>query len=80
MEPLEFCRQYVNLPPEARGFYTACCRELAEATGLSIRSIQNWGSDFSRRPKYVLSILHKEDVIRKIKRLVSAENLDQFSS
>lgn len=80
MEPLEFCRQYVDVPPEARGFYTACCRELAKATGLSIRSVQNWGSDFSRRPRYVLSILGKEHVIRQIKRLVSADDLDQFNS
>ncbi|BAU16130.1 unknown protein (plasmid) [Leptolyngbya sp. NIES-3755] len=55
--------------PEERGFYTASVSALAEATGLSKRTIEGWGRDFAGRPDYVLNILAKENLLNQIREL-----------
>ncbi|MEO1560638.1 MAG: hypothetical protein AAFS12_13745 [Cyanobacteria bacterium J06632_19] len=46
LEPLEYCRKWVEMSPDERGYRKACIAALAEATGLSPRTIGNWGSNF----------------------------------
>jgi hypothetical protein len=70
LEPSEFCRRWVNMPPDERGYYKACVKALAQATGLSARTVEGWGKDFAKRPDYVLNILRKEDIINQIRQLV----------
>jgi hypothetical protein len=45
------------MSPDDWGYRKACIASLAEATGLSERTIGNWGENFQRRPQYVLHIL-----------------------
>ncbi|WP_206756695.1 hypothetical protein [Planktothrix sp. FACHB-1365] len=71
LEPKEFCLRWVKTPnPGARGYYTACVRDLAKATGLSERTIEGWGPEFRDRPDYILVVLEKENTIRQIRQLV----------
>lgn len=70
LEPIEFCQRWVDRPADERGYYTACVKALAQATGLSERTVQGWGKDFAKRPDYVLHILRKEDIINQIRKLV----------
>ncbi|MEB3828861.1 hypothetical protein [Phormidium sp. CCY1219] len=67
MEPSEFCQRWIVDPaPGEWGYRQACTKLLAEATGLSERSIENWGKDFSNRPDYILLILQKDNALREI--------------
>ena len=52
-------------PPQAEQ-----ATQLAQATGLSERTVEGWGKDFAKRPEYVLNILRKEDIINQIRQLV----------
>ena len=70
LEPSEFCRRWVDMPPEERGYYKVCVKALAAATGLSERTVQGWGKNFEKRPDYVLNILRKEDILNQIRKLV----------
>ena len=69
MEPLEYCKHWVSIPPEDRGYRKACIPVLAKATGLSELTIKGWGSDFEQRPEYVLHLLelaHQLNQVRQI--------------
>lgn len=71
MEPKDFCAKWItHLQPGDWGYFKACVQELAEVTGLSVRTIEKWGSDFSKRPDSVLVTLTKEDKLRQIKNLL----------
>ena len=70
MEPLEYCRKWVEMSPEERGYRKACITALAEATGLSPRTIGNWGSNFEKRPNYEAHILRMADMLNEIKNIV----------
>nr|WP_237087597.1 hypothetical protein [Nostoc sp. PCC 7120 = FACHB-418] len=70
MEPLEYCQRWVELSSEERGYRKACIAALAEATGLSERTIGNWGQNFDRRPNYVTHILRMADMLNQIRKIV----------
>jgi hypothetical protein len=79
LEPLEFCRKWVKSPqPGERGYYKVCVRFLAKATGLSERTVEGWGAEFSNHPDYVLITLKKEDTILQIRELVKQNDLSDF--
>ena len=69
LEPIAFCRRWVKGDPNERGYYTTCVAALAEATGLSKRTVEGWGKDFTGRPDYVLNTLKKEDLLNQIREL-----------
>ena len=74
LEPADFCARWItSIDPNDRGYYSACVRELAKATGLSERTVNGWGADFAKRPKYIIILLRKEDLIRQMRLL-----LDKF--
>lgn len=78
MEPSDFCKRWITrVRPGERGWRAECCRELAKATGLSIRTIEGWGSDFSGRPEIIVTLLRKEDLLRQIARLSGSDNLEE---
>ncbi|WP_066425705.1 hypothetical protein [Anabaena sp. 4-3] len=70
LEPLEYCQRWVEMPPDERGYRKACIAALAEATGLSERTIGNWGQNFERRPNYVVHILRMADMLNQIRKIV----------
>ena len=70
LEPLEYCQRWVEMPPDERGYRKACVASLAEATGLSERTIGNWGQNFERRPNYVVHILRMADMLNQIRKIV----------
>ena len=67
LEPLDFCKKWVNSDPEKRGYYRDCVRALSKVTTLSERSIERWGPDFSKRPRSVLATLRKEDMLNEVR-------------
>ena len=71
LEPNEFCQKWLEHPkPGEWGYRKACVTLLAEATGLSERTIENWGKDFDRRPDYIITILNKDDALREIQKIL----------
>ena len=64
--------------PGERGYYKACARLLAEVTGLSVRTVEGWGTDFSNRPESVIVTLKKEDILLQIRELVNSEDLSDL--
>jgi hypothetical protein len=70
LEPLKYCQRWVEMPPDERGYRKACIAALAEATGLSERTIGNWGQNFERRPNYVVHILRMADMLNQIRKIV----------
>jgi len=60
----------VEVSPEERGYRKACIAALAEATGLSPRTINDWGSNFERRPDHVLHVLKMADMLNQIRKIV----------
>jgi len=70
VEPLEYCRRWVNMSPDERGYRKACVASLAEATGLSERTIGNWGANFEKRPNYVAHILRMADMLNQVRKIV----------
>ncbi|BAT55386.1 unknown protein [Nostoc sp. NIES-3756] len=70
LEPLEYCQRWVEMSPDERGYRKACIAALAEATGLSERTIGNWGQNFERRPNYVVHILRMADMLNQIRKIV----------
>jgi hypothetical protein len=42
---------------------------LAAATGLSSRTVGNWGTNFERRPHYILYVLRQADLLNQIEAL-----------
>lgn len=79
LEPLEFCHKWLKAPARReRGYYKTCVKLLAQATGLSARTVEGWGPDFSNRPDYVLTTLKKEDTILQIRELVKKSDLSEF--
>ncbi|MBD3885501.1 hypothetical protein IFO70_27665 [Phormidium tenue FACHB-886] len=74
MEPAEYCQRWVTAQP-GKGYLKVCINALAEATGLSPGTIKNWGSDFHRRPQYVLRLLRQADLLNQIKALEQAGHL-----
>ncbi|AFZ11507.1 hypothetical protein Cri9333_0557 [Crinalium epipsammum PCC 9333] len=79
LEPSDFCRKWIkSIAPDERGYYKACVKAIAEATGLSERTIEGWGPDFKGRPDSVLVTLSKEDTINQIRVLVKVDNLPDY--
>ena len=79
MEPLEYCdrwvEKYTNIAPGERGYRAACIRELAKATGLKERSIDNnWGEDFKKRPEWVLTGLRNADLVNQAREIFRSDN------
>lgn len=74
LEPSEYCRRWVETPDEW-GYRKACVSALAKATGLSERTVNNWGTNFDRRPKYVLHVLKLADQLNQIKKIVADHDL-----
>ncbi|MDJ0577719.1 MAG: hypothetical protein QNJ65_21490 [Xenococcaceae cyanobacterium MO_234.B1] len=70
LEPLEYCRKWVDMSPEARGYRKVCINALSKATGLSERTIGNWGKDFSKRPDYVIHTLDMANKLKQIREIV----------
>ncbi len=77
LEPLEYCRKWVEMSPDERGYRKACIAALAEATGLSPRTIGNWGSNFEKRPNYAAHILRMADMLNEIKKIVLPPDFPQ---
>ncbi|MDJ0903741.1 MAG: hypothetical protein QNJ55_33625 [Xenococcus sp. MO_188.B8] len=71
LTPWEYCQKWVELSPNQRGFRKACVDVLAEATGLSPRTIGNWGKQFEKHPDHVLRTLSLADQLNQIKKIVS---------
>ncbi|MFB2920344.1 MULTISPECIES: hypothetical protein [Aerosakkonema] len=79
MEPAEFCLKWVkNIKPGERGYYKACVKVLSKVTGLSERTIEGWGPDFSGRPDSVAVTLRKEDILNQIRQLVKPDDLSDL--
>lgn len=68
LEPMEYCQRWVKADP-AKGYRKVCINALAEATGLSARTIGNWGSGFERRPRHIPYILRQADLLNQIEEL-----------
>jgi hypothetical protein len=68
LEPSQYCERWVTADA-AYGYRKACIRALAHATQLSPGTIENWGPNFQRRPKYVLYLLRQVDLLNQLKRL-----------
>lgn len=66
LEPIEFCRKWVPVPEGERGWRKACIQYLAKVTGKPERTIDDWGADFSSRPKDVLVTLEYADSLLTI--------------
>lgn len=79
LEPAEFCRKWVkNIEPGERGYYKSCVKLLSKVTGLSERTIEGWGPDFSGRPDSVVVTLRKEDILKQIRELVKTDDLSDL--
>ncbi|MGG6295210.1 hypothetical protein ACQ4M4_12540 [Leptolyngbya sp. AN02str] len=74
MEPTDYCERWVTAE-SGKGYLKVCINVLAEATGLSPGTIKNWGTDFHRRPQYVLRLLRQADLLNQIKALEQAGHL-----
>jgi hypothetical protein len=70
LEPMEYCQRWVEVSPDERGYRKACVAALAEATALSPRTINDWGTNFERRPDYVLHVLRMADMLNQIRKIV----------
>lgn len=77
LEPLEYCQKWVELSPEERGYRKACVEALAQATGLSPRTIENWGKSFEKRPDHITHSLRMADTLNQIRKLVLPPDLLQ---
>ena len=71
MTPWKYCQKWVKIPPKQRGFRKACIEILSEATGLSPRTIGNWGKNFERHPEHVLRTLTLADRLNQIEKVIS---------
>jgi hypothetical protein len=72
LEPMDYCQRWVSRSP-SRGYRKACINALVDATGLSPGTIRNWGTDFQRRPLYVLRILRQADLLNQLRELDRAD-------
>lgn len=70
LEPMEYCRRWVNHEP-GRNYRKACINAIAQVTGMSPKTVKDWGRDFRYRPKYVTRILRQADLINQFKQLVA---------
>ena len=75
MEPLEYCRAWVELPPHQRGYRKACIELLVKATGLSEATVANWGKNFEKRPDYVTHSLSMADKLKRIEQILNESEL-----
>ena len=75
MSPSEYCAKWVTkisgLQPDARGYKSACVRELMRVTGLAKSTIGEWGIDYTKfdenPSKAVLAALKWADQINSVK-------------
>ncbi len=65
------------MSPDEWGYRKACIAALAEATGLSEKTIGNWGVRFDKRPNYVTHILRMADKLNQIKKIVLPPDFPQ---
>lgn len=68
LEPVEYCQRWVKADP-GKGYRKVCVNLLAGATGLSSRTVGNWGANFERRPRYILHVLRQVDLLNQIEEL-----------
>jgi len=74
LEPSEYCRRWVKSRP-GKGYRKVCINALAEVTGLSPRTIKDWGPNFTRCPRYVLRLLRQADLINQFKLLILSNQI-----
>lgn len=74
LEPLNYCQRWVSVDPH-RSHRKACIHALANATGLSRHTINNWGTDFSRRPGYIPHLLRQVDLLNQIENLIRQQQI-----
>jgi hypothetical protein len=75
VSPSEYCAKWVTkisgLQPDARGYKSACVRELMRVTGLAKSTIGEWGIDYTKfdenPSKAVLAALKWADQINSVK-------------
>ncbi len=60
------------MSPNERGYRKACVKALTEATGLSPRTIGNWGKQFEKHPPHVLRTLSLADRLNQIEKIVTS--------
>jgi hypothetical protein len=74
LEPIDYCRRWVLIDP-ARSYWKVCVNALAQATGLSPKTIKNWGTNFQQRPRYIPYVLRQADLLNQIRELDRAQQL-----
>jgi hypothetical protein len=70
LEPMEYCRRWVRRDP-TRNYRKVCINAIADVTGLSPKTVKDWGPNFHRRPRYVTRLLRQADLLNQFKQLVS---------
>jgi hypothetical protein len=70
LTPWEYCQKWVEISPDERGYRKACVKALAEATGLSPRTINNWGKKFEKYPAHIVRTLSMADRLNQIKKIL----------
>lgn len=67
LKPSEFCRNYINLEPDERGYRISCVKLLSEVLNTPIRTIQKWwDADIDSCPSWVNEVLVREHALRQI--------------
>ncbi|WP_449416068.1 hypothetical protein [Phormidium nigroviride] len=73
LEPQDYCAKwipkYYGKQPGEWGYRAACVREIQRVTELDDRTIENWGRDFAKCPKYVHVMLRMADIINQMRDL-----------
>ncbi len=64
LEPIDYCTRWVKNNPN-KGYRKSCINALAKATGLSLQTIKNWGSNFARRPQNLPYVLRHFDLLNQ---------------
>ena len=70
LEPLEYCRRWLDHPEDERGWYKACTYEIARVTGAKQRTVEIWSPNFERCPETIKIALRKQDALNQIARLL----------
>lgn len=70
MEPMEYCRRWVqHIQPGERGYRAECIRALEKATFGTYKFDtinRNWGPSFDKRPEVVLELLRVADLLNTL--------------
>ncbi|MBD1935624.1 MULTISPECIES: hypothetical protein [Cyanophyceae] len=69
LEPMDYCLRWVKANPN-KGYRKSCINALTKATGLSLQTIKNWGTNFTRRPQNLPYLLRQLDLLNQFIELV----------